>query len=120
MLKPIPSRILKSTAEVDVCTGSDLYQRQTYAHYTVERVHLQPTERIIKTPDNTDKQLSGVLFVDVRHSSPALNWAALLKQAHDNAGDMRVTVRGVTYTVMDCDGLRDDTDRLHHWEIGLA
>ena len=32
---------------------------------------------------------------------------------------MRVAIRGVTYTVATADGLRDDTDRLHHWEIGL-
>lgn len=120
MLRPIPSRILRSTAEVAVCNGTDLYQEQTYDLYTVRRVHLQPTEKIIKTRDNTDQQLAGVLFVDVRHSVPALDWAALLQQAHDNGGDMRVTVRGVTYTVMTCDGLRDDTDRLHHWEIGVV
>jgi hypothetical protein len=119
VLKPIPSRILRSTAEVEVCTGTDLYQNQTYDTYTVSRVHLQPTEKIVKTKANTDQQLAGILFVDVRHSSPALNWAELLKTAHDNGGDMRVTVRGVTYTVLECDGLRDDTDRLHHWEIGV-
>jgi hypothetical protein len=32
---------------------------------------------------------------------------------------MRVIIRGVTYTVAACDGLRDDTDRLHHWEISM-
>ncbi len=119
MLKPIPSKILRSTATVEVCNGTDLYQRQTFDTYTVNRVHLQPTEKIVKTKANTDQQLAGILFVDVRHSSPALNWAELLKQAHDNGGDMRVTVRGVTYTVLEADGLRDDTDRLHHWEIGV-
>lgn len=119
MLRPIPSRILRSTAEVEVCTGTDLYQNQTYDTYTVKRVHLQPTEKIIKTVDNTDQQLSSILFVDVRHSSPALDWRTLLQQAHDNGGDMRVTVRGVQYTVAACDGLRDDTDRLHHWEIQM-
>jgi hypothetical protein len=73
----------------------------------------------VKTPDNTDLQLSSILFVDVRHSSPALDWQALLEQAHSRGGDMRVTVRGVTYTVAACDGLRDDSDRLHHWEISM-
>ena len=119
MLRPIPSRILRSTADVEVCTGTDLYQNQTYDTYTVKHVHLQPTEKIIKTVDNTDQQLSSILFVDVRHSSPALDWRALLQQAHDNGGDMRVTVRGVRYTVAACDGLRDDTDRLPHWEISM-
>ena len=119
MLRPIPPRILRSTATVEVCTGTDMYQNQTYTTYTVKRVHLQPTERIAKSRENTDLQLTGVLFVDVRISSPALDWRALLEQAHDVGGDMRVTIRGVTYTVAAADGLRDDTDRLHHWEIQL-
>ena len=119
MLRPIPSKILRSTATVKVCTGTDMYQNQTYATYTVNHVHLQPEERIVKTADNTDAQLTGVLFVDVRHSYPALDWRKLLTEAHDNGGDMRVIVRGVEYTVLTADGLRDDTDKLHHWEIGL-
>lgn len=120
MLKPIPMKILRSTAEVKVCTGVDLYQNQVYSTYTVEHVHLQPTSEIRKTKDNTDQQLSGILFVDVRHSSPALNWAQLLRSAHDLGGDMRVEIRGIEYTVITADGLRDDTDQLHHWEIGVV
>ena len=119
MLPPIPLKILRSTATVTVCKGTDLYQNQTFDTYTVQHVHLQPTERIVKTQNNTDQQLSSVLFVDLRHSKPSLNWAQLLHDAHAVGGDMYVTVRGVQYTVAMADGLRDDTDRLHHWEIGL-
>ena len=119
MLKPIPARILRSTATVKVATGVDIYQNQTFDTYTVQRVHLQPTEKIIKTANNTDRQLVSMLFVDIRHSSPALDWAGLLQQAHDLGGDVFVTVRGIQYTVASVDGLRDDTDHLHHWEIGL-
>ena len=119
MLRPIPSRILRSTATVTVCNGTDLYQNQTYTTYTIKRVHIQPTERIVKSVGNTDQQLNAVLFVDARISSPALDWRALLEQAHNLGGDMRVTIRGITYTVASADGLRDDTDRLHHWEIGM-
>jgi hypothetical protein len=32
---------------------------------------------------------------------------------------MRVVVRGEEYTVFSVEALRDDTDILHHWEIGL-
>ena len=119
MLPPIPAKILKSTATVKVCSGVDFYQNQTYTEQTVKRVHLQPTNEIRKTQDNTDIVLRSILFVDAKVSSPQLDWCALLQSAHDLKGDMRVTVRGVTYTVATADGLRDDTDRLHHWEIGL-
>ncbi len=118
MLRPIPERILRSTALVRVCTGTDIYQNQTYEEYTVNRVHLQPTTEIRKTPDNTDQQLRSLLFVDARHSSPTLDWEGLLRSAHEIGGDMRITVRGVEYTVLGIDALRDDTDVLHHWEIG--
>lgn len=120
MLRPIPSRILRSTATVTVCNGTDLYQNQTATTYTVNHVHLQPTNRIIKTTANTDCQLTSVLFVDARRSSPALAWDTLLETAHQHGGDMRITVGGKTYTVMTVDKLMDDTDRLHHWEIGVV
>jgi hypothetical protein len=120
MLPPIPERILRSTALVKVCTAVDGYQNQTYGlQYTVHHVHLQPEEHIMKTVGDTQIQLTGILFVDLRHSSPALDWRALLKQAHDIGGDMRVIIRDVEYTVISADGLRDDTDTLHHWEIGV-
>lgn len=119
MLRPIPQKILRTTATVKVCSGVDMYQNQTFTTYTVNHVHLQPTERIIKTSNNTDQQLNSILFVDVRHSSHQLDWAALLSQAHEKGGDVFITVRGKEYTVATVDGLRDDTDHLHHWEIGL-
>ena len=119
MLPPIPAKILRSDATVSVCSGVDMYQNQVYTTYAVQHVHLQPTTRIIKTTSNTDAQLTGVLFVDARRSTPALDWRGLLRQAHDAGGDMRVTVRDVEYTVMTVDELRDSSDRLHHWEIGV-
>lgn len=120
MLPPIPERILRSTATVKVCNSVDEYQNQTYDEYTVNHVHIQPEERIIKTVDNTQIQLTGILYVDLRHSFPALDWRKLLEQAHKKGGDMRVIIRDVEYTVMSADGLRDNTDTLHHWEIGVV
>ena len=120
MLTPIPGRILRSTATVLVCRETDLYQNQTYDEYTVKRVHMQPTTEIRKTGDNADQQLRSVLFVDARRSTPALDWEQLLRQAHENRGDMRVIVRGVEYTVLTVDALRDADDNLHHWEVGCV
>jgi hypothetical protein len=120
MLKPIPSRILKSTATVRVCSGVDRYQNPTYEEYTVKKVHLQPTNEIRKTQANTDCVLRSILFVDAHTSTPALDWWALFNQAHAIAGDMRVVVRGQEYTVFSVDALLDDTDNLHHWEVGLV
>ena len=120
MLKPIPSRILRSTATVKVCNGVDSYQNQTYTEYTINKVHLQPTNEIRKTQDNTECVLRSVLFVDAKTSTPFIDWCALFQTAHRNLGDMRVIVRGEEYTVQSVDALRDDTDTLHHWEVGLV
>jgi hypothetical protein len=120
MLKPIPAKILRSTVTVKVCSGVDTYQNQTYNEYTVKRVHLQPTNEIRKTQDNTDIVLRSVLFVDARISTPFIDFYALLQTAHNNRGDMRVIAGNETYTVLTVDALRDDTDRLHHFEVGLV
>ena len=120
MLKPIPSKILKSTATVKVCSGVDRYQNQTYTETEVKRVHIQPTNEIRKTENNTDCTLRAILFVDAHTSAPFLDWCAQLRTAHENNGDMRVIVRNVEYTVIGVDELRDDTDNLHHWEVSLV
>ena len=118
MLRPIPSKILRSTATVKVCTGVDRYQNPEYTEYTVNKVHLQPTNEIRKTPTNTDCTLRAILFADARTSTP-FDWWAKFTSSHDNGGDMKVVVRGVEYTAFTVDELRDDTDQLHHWEISL-
>lgn len=120
MLKPIPARILRTTANVAACVGVDVYQNQLYETHTVKRTHLQPTNEVRKTENNTEVVLRSILFVDGQLSTPRLDWAALFQRAHNAAGDMRVTVRGVEYTVAGVDELRDDTDHFHHWEIALV
>ena len=120
MLKPIPSRILKSEATVKVCSGVDRFQNPTYTEYTVKKVHIQPTNEVRKTVDNTNVNLRSILFVDAHTSTPFLDWYALLQTAHNHSGDMKVIVRGDEYTVVGVDALRDDTDNLHHWEVSLV
>ena len=119
MLRPIPAKIMRSEATVKACTGVDQYQNQTYSEQTVKHVHLQPTNEIRKTADNTDCTLRSILFVDKRHSTPTLDWWGLFQTAHAMGGDVKVIVRNVEYTVFSVDELRDDTDLFHHWEIGL-
>ena len=119
MLRPIPARIMRSTATVKACTELDRYQNQTYSEYIVKNVHLQPTNEIRKTADNTDCTLRSILFVDRKHSTPTLDWWQLFETAHNMGGDLKVIVRGEEYTVFSVDELRDDTDSFHHWEIGL-
>ena len=110
---------MRSTATVKACTGLDRYQNQTYTEYTVKNVHIQPTNEIRKAADNTEQNLRSILFVDRKHSTPTLDWWGLFSTAHAMGGDVKVTVRGIEYTVFTVDELRDDTDLFHHWEISL-
>ena len=119
MLRPIPAKIMKSEATVKACTGVDRYRNQTYTETVVKNVHLQPTNELRKTAVNTSNVLKAVLFVDKRHSTPSLDWNSIFLTAQGLAGDVKVIVRGIEYTVFSVDELRDDTDCFHHWEIGL-
>lgn len=120
MLRPIPARILRTTVTVKVCRGVDFYQNPSFDQYTVSHVHIQPTDRVIKTASNTDCQLTSILFADARRSLPALDWDELLLEAQESGGDVRVVIGGKDYTVASVDKLMDDTDHLHHWEVGLS
>lgn len=126
MLAPIPRRILKSTAVFSVPTGFDVYQKPTTTSYTVKNVHLQSDDVTVKTAQNTEVQLRGTLFIDGKFSTPHLDFDALQQQAHAAGGVMTVTVTNQhggssgPYTVLVVDGLPDDEDRLHHWELGLV
>lgn len=118
MLKQIPARIMRSTITLKACVSVDRYQKQTYQDYTVKKVHLQPSNEIRKTADNTDCTLRSILFVD-RNSKPSLDWEALFDAAHRIAGDLKVITNNEVYTVFTVEALRDDTDQFHHYEIGL-
>lgn len=120
MLKPIPAKIMRSTITVKICTSVDRYENQTYTEKTVKKVHIQPTNEIRKTADNTDCTLRSILFVDRQHSKPLLDWWTLFNGAHSIGGDMKVIdSKGEEFTVFIVDELKDDTDQFHHYEIGL-
>lgn len=127
MLSPIPRRILRDTLTLSVPGGFDRYQAPLEpTEYTVQNVHLQSNNETRKTTDNTEVVLRAILFVDARYSTPALDFWALQTAAQQAGGVMTCTVTdrrgGVTgpYTVLVVDGLPDDEDNLHHWELGLV
>ena len=119
MLRPIPARIMRSKATVKACTGIDTYQNQTFTEYTVKNVHIQPTNEMRKSANNTENTLRSILFVDKKHSTPTIDWWGIFTAAQAIGGDVKVVIRNQEYTIFSVDELRDDTDVFHHWEIGL-
>jgi hypothetical protein len=119
MFPPIPRQLLSETATVLACTGTDKWKEQTTASYTISRVHLQDSNAVRKTAENTEVVLRAILYVDARRSAPAFDWRSVLRTAKAAGGDVKVTVDGVTYTVETVDALPDDRGRLHHYEVGM-
>lgn len=127
MLTPIPRRILRDTMTLSVPSGFDRYQNPLDPTvYTVRNVHIQADNTTRKTSTNTEVTLKGIIFIDARYSVPALDYEALQEATQAAGGVMTCTIThrhgSVTgpYTVLVVDGLPDDEDNLHHWEIGVS
>lgn len=121
MLRPIPSRILKHSVVLKICTGVDLWQAPVWKDQPLGRVCMQPSNETKKAKDNTEVVLSGVCFVDARRSIPAgIDLDGLQKQSEANGQPLRLEFAGNTHTVLVVDSVFDDMGLLHHTEIGLV
>lgn len=125
-LSPIPSRMLHDTATFKVVNGMDRYQNKTYDEYTVNNVHLQSSNDVVKRANDTEVQLKGTLFVDARRSTPILDLYALQTESLLNGDTMRCIVNDASgnevgdYAVLLVDDIPDvPATRRHHWELGL-
>ena len=61
MLRPIPQSLLGDLAIIKVCTGMDAWQKPVWQDYEVSRVHLQNTNEVKKTKENTEVVLRSSL-----------------------------------------------------------
>ena len=127
MLRPIPQSLLRDLAVIKVCTGVDAWQKPTWKEYTVRGVHIQNTNEVKKTADNTEIVLRAVLFIDSRRSSPPLDYESLMRESEAAGRTMRATVSNSSgqklgdYEVVSVDPVPDVPDtRVHHVEIGLV
>jgi len=126
-LRHIPERMLHDTATFYVVSGMDRYQEKTYDTYDVTHVHLQNDTSVIKSTDNEEVQLKGILFVDGRRSTPQLDYTTLQASSLAEGDTMRVVVTDASgrvagdFAVMTVDGVPDvPATSVHHWELGLV
>ena len=120
-LSPIPSRILRQSATLRVCTGVDMWQEPTWQETQMGRICIQPSNETRKTTDNTEVVLRSVCFVDAVRSTPRdIDLEAMQRQSEANGKPMTLVFRGISYTVLTVETLYDDTSQLHHWELGLV
>ena len=105
----------------------DRYQKaQAPDTYTIRNVHIQMDNTTVKRTDNSEVTLKGIIFVDGRLSTPRLDFQTLQEGVQAVGGVMTCKItdrRGKTsgeYTILTVDGLPDDEDNLHHWELGVV
>ena len=110
-----------------VCTGMDVWQKPAWITYTIKNVHLQNTNEVKKTKDNTEVVLRSVLFVDSRRSTPQLDYGALVTQSETSGKPMRCTVTNAAgedqgdFEILTVDLVPDvPATRVHHIELGLV
>ena len=110
-----------------VCAGIDTWQKPTWDTYVVNNVHLQNTNEVKKTKDNTEVVLRSVLFVDSRKSFPPLDYGALVVQSETAGKPMRCTVTDAQgnkqgdFEILTVDLVPDvPAIRIHHVELGLV
>lgn len=127
MLRPIPQQLLRDLVTIKVCTGMDAWQKPTWQEYAVSNVHLQNTNEVKKTRDNTEVVLRSVLFIDQVRSTPQLDYAALVEQSEAAGKPMRAIVTNASGIVSgDFEVLTVDlvpnvpSDTIHHIELGLV
>ena len=127
MLRSIPQSLLGDIAIIKVCAGIDRYQHATWDETVVRHVHLQNTNEVEKSRDNTEVVLRSVLFIDGRLSFPALDYDALASTSLQNGKPLRCEVRNASsqkygeFEVLTVDPVPDvPATRVHHIELGLV
>ena len=127
MLRPIPKSLLGDLAIIKVCTGVDAWQNAEWQTYAVKNVHIQNTNEVKKTKDNTEVVLRSLLFIDGRLSQPVLDYDALAEQSQMAGNPLRCEVYNAKgqkygdYEVLTVDPVPDvPAVRVHHIELGLV
>lgn len=127
MLRPIPQQLLRDLVTIKVCTGMDAWQNPTWEEYQVSNVHLQNTNEVKKTTNNTEVVLRSVLFIDAVRSVPSLDYAALVEQSEAAGKPLRAIVTNSLgqvagdFEVLTVDLVPDiPSNRVHHIELGLV
>ena len=107
---PIPVSILIHTATLQT-VALDRDQNRTYATVAaLSRIRVEPSSKQVIGSDGTQKQLSGVLFFDVRNSKPKDTAFVVGQYVLFNGNEYRVETVDTLY----------DKRKLHHYEVGLS
>ena len=105
----------------------DAWQKPSWETFTVNNVHLQNTNEVRKSKENTEIILRSVLFIDGRLSRPVLDYDTLAEQSQKAGKPLRCEIYNSQgqkygdYEVLTVDPVPDvPATRTHHIELGLV
>ena len=108
-MKPIPRRFLPHSVLLKTPGTPDTWQQPIYAQRNLQYVRIEPSDKIIASSDNTQRQLVCTLFFDCRNSTPRGTEFSVGQKIVWNEREMTVMTAERFY----------DGQTLHHWEVGL-
>lgn len=109
-MRPIPKQLLIHKAVRHKVKSEDRFGKDILDEgESLERVRLEPTNKIVRTSNNAEIKLSAILYYDCKNSKPrGLSFAI----------DDIIAFNGAKYKVQICDLLEDT--KPHHYELGLV
>lgn len=121
MIPPIPKNLLVHSAELVTKYNSDKWGNSSESDSVqLEHIRIEPSSRIIADSSGTEKQLSATLFFDCRNSSPTAVFALKDDVIDDKVVEIQqVIFGGKTFTVKTIEALYADSEKIHHYEVGL-
>lgn len=119
MSRKPPAHVYAQTATLRVCSGVNRWNAPTWSETSVGHVNVQPASATVLTKDNTEVQLSGMLFADSVYTAPALDWQAKKDESEAAGQPATVVFEGRVYTVVDVAKLFNEFGMFDHWEVAL-
>lgn len=111
MARPIPRKLLIHSVKHKYNGTKDSWGNITYANERdLTRVRIEPTAKRVLSRDNTEIQLTSLMFYDCVNSNPTgINFII---------GDA-IVLGTINYVVESIEQLYDES-KLHHIEVGLV
>lgn len=111
VIKAIPKELLIHKVTHSQNVNKDRWGKsKTVKEQTLERVRMEPTNKIIRDKNNAEIQLAAIMFYDCRNSIP---------RGVIFAVDDIISFNGEKYRVQTTDPLYD-RKKLHHYELELV
>lgn len=109
-VQPIPLHLLIHKVEYHGYDKGSSYGEAYHAPVTIERVRLEPSNRLIKTSSNESVTSKGVLFIDALHTTPLIEFTEKSK----------VVMNGREFFVYVVEPIYATDATPHHWEVTLG